>query len=260
MTTPGPADSLSPDAIPDPPGPGEVRLWTVRLDREPGRLPPWLSDDELERAGRFVRLEDRRRFLCGRLALRRVLGRWLDVAPAQLAFSYGELGRPGLASPSIDLSFNLSHSGDVGLCAAGYGVQVGVDLEHQDRLTDYEPLIRSFFTPGEAATVDALPPSARRGRFLTLWTAKEALLKAWGRGLSGGTDAFELEVVDDQARLLSVPDDLDPAQWNVAVGMATPGTVGAVAVWGDPGRVTLSWPDPVPGPIDPTGGGAGLYR
>ncbi len=239
--------------LPAAPGLGEVRLWTVRLDVEPADMPQRLSDDELERAGRLLRAEDRRRFVCGRLALRRVLGAWLAVDPARLVFSYGEQGRPELASPSAGISFNVSHSGDIGLCAAGRGMKVGVDLEQLDRRTDFETLMRSFFTPAEAASVESLSPRDRWHRFLGLWTAKEALLKAWGRGLSGGADAFELDMVDTELRLVSVPDGLDLREWQVVGGMVTPRAVGAVAIWGEPGTVSLNWPDPVFGPVSPTG-------
>ena len=113
-------------------------------------------------------------------------------------------GRPRLKVPGADLS--LAHSAGAVLVAlsvkgdlpplnvAGATVTlldeetdaVGVDLEADEGKDAARCLriARRFFTPGEAARLEALSdPAAVKDAFLTLWTQKEAAVKATGEGL-----------------------------------------------------------------------------
>nr|WP_226894876.1 4'-phosphopantetheinyl transferase superfamily protein [Luteolibacter marinus] len=60
---------------------------------------------------------------------------------------------------------------------------VGVDLEHADRAPTLLGCEEGFCHPDE---IEELPadPTLRAGRLLELWTAKEALLKGLGTGMS----------------------------------------------------------------------------
>src|ERR1051325_7471241 len=96
----------------------QVHVVTCRLDR----LPPistqsCLSADELVRAARWQRQQDRDRFVRGRAWLRRTLAAYLEAAPASLTFELGAHGKPQLPPPHHGLQFNLSHSDDVALLA-----------------------------------------------------------------------------------------------------------------------------------------------
>jgi 4'-phosphopantetheinyl transferase len=146
--------------------------------------PEWnlLSADERERSQRYRQPRDRHRFLTVRSTLRRLLGRYLDIAPENLEFAYSDRGKPNLRD--TNLTFNVSHSHDVALIAITRDRTLGVDVEYH-RLRDVESLARRFFSPRELATLQALPKSDRPTRFFQLWTAKEAYLKATGEGLSG---------------------------------------------------------------------------
>jgi 4'-phosphopantetheinyl transferase len=81
------------------------------------------------------------------------------------------------------VSFNLAHSAGVVVCALGWGVEVGVDVEGRDRLPLGEGLVRRYCAPGEIADIEAQGPDGWRGRFLMYWTLKEAYLKARGLGI-----------------------------------------------------------------------------
>jgi 4'-phosphopantetheinyl transferase len=79
---------------------------------------------------------------------------------------------------------NISHC--PGLVAAVFQAagRVGVDVEAVERSVDALGLAGRYFSPGEAAAVNAAPTSERRRLFLRYWTAKEAAMKAIGGGLS----------------------------------------------------------------------------
>ena len=90
-----------------------------------------LSEGERQRAERFLREEDRTRFVAARAMLRRAVGLDLGVAPERVAFDYGPHGKPALTPPLHEsgLRFNLSHSADRALLATVRGRELGVDLE-----------------------------------------------------------------------------------------------------------------------------------
>ena len=77
----------------------EVHVWRVSLEvdaTEVKSLAPVLSADERERAGRFRFHKDRDNFTVARGMLRVLLGRYLNLEPSRLEFSYGPHGRPAL--------------------------------------------------------------------------------------------------------------------------------------------------------------------
>src|SRR6266436_1224023 len=89
--------------------PGEIRAWVVDLDAglspenvdlaEPGPEFDLLAEDEQARAVRFVRARDRRRFVCCRAALRKILGGLLCESPGSLRIRAGGQGKPELDPP-----------------------------------------------------------------------------------------------------------------------------------------------------------------
>lgn len=101
-------------------------------------------------------------------------------------------GRPRLNAPQADVDVSWSHSGEGLLIALGAGVEVGVDLERLRPRPRALELAHRFFHASEAAWLAALPDTARDIAFIRLWCAKEAVLKAHGRGIAFGLDKFEL--------------------------------------------------------------------
>lgn len=168
----------------------EVDLWWVRVPPAPGLMEEasgLLTDLEVERATRFRDLPSRDRFLAGRLALRRLLGRYLGKDPRRISLALGPAGKPRLGdAESHGVTFNLSHSGEWVLLAFGWGGSVGVDVESVSGFRDLEEVAARIFTVGELAELRALSSHRRVEAFFRGWTRKEALLKALGTGLAGG--------------------------------------------------------------------------
>ena len=160
---------------------GEVHVWRWDLDREAAR-PVLLLEDEQARVERFHFEPDARRWAVCRTLLRVTLGRYLALAPESLKFTLGPWGKPGLRG--CPLRFSVSHSGGVALLAVAWRREVGVDLESISRVLFPEELAPQVLSQREQAWLRDQAPEQREAAFLTLWTAKEAYVKATGQGLS----------------------------------------------------------------------------
>jgi 4'-phosphopantetheinyl transferase len=175
----------------------EVQVWRIFLDRDEAyrqSLERCLSEDERQRAGRFHFPTDRERFIVGRGELRRILGAYLETEPQRLKFQYNKYGKPALSPPStnLHLSFNLSHSRAMALCAVTFERDIGVDLEWLRTDLDYDEIAQSHFSADERAYLRALPAQRKAAAFFAGWTRKEAFIKAKGLGVSYPLDQFSV--------------------------------------------------------------------
>lgn len=143
---------------------------------------------------------------------------WLATelnAPA-LQMARDTFGRPRLPAtlPGFDASW--SHSGDGLLVALGQGVQVGADLERLRPRPRALELAQRFFAPEETRWLAAQPPAARELAFVRLWCAKEAVLKAHGRGIAFGLHRFVIGERDGRLALLAAAPELGAvADWTL---------------------------------------------
>lgn len=164
--------------------PDEVHIWSVFLPKyemNQAYFASILSIDELERANSFKFSIDQTRFILTRGILRRLLGRYLGEKPETLEFLYGLWGKPCLPDEKA-LYFNISHSGNYALYAIVRYYEVGVDLEYIDLNLDLESMAASLFSQAELDDWAGLSPNNKLGFFYKFWTAKEAFLKALGKG------------------------------------------------------------------------------
>lgn len=161
---------------------------------------------------------------------RRWLGERLECAPDLLSLRRDDHGRPQLEGGFAGWDCNWSHSGEGLLVALGRAVRLGIDLEWVRPRPRAMELARRFFTAAEADALAGLPTTQREPAFVRLWCAKEAVLKAHGRGLAFGLDKFEFEISHAGVRLVRCDAALgDPAQWSVLELVPQPGYVGAMA-------------------------------
>ena len=146
--------------------------------------PCCLSAEELTRAARFKVESARQEFLVSHYLLRQTLCRYLRTDACSIRYRYGEHGKPFLDAPgSQHLNFNLSHSDDRLLIAVHRGAEIGVDIERVQERSKPLQLASHFMSVEEAQQLARLTdPVAQRERFFTLWTRKEAYVKALGKG------------------------------------------------------------------------------
>lgn len=167
----------------------EVQVWQMRLDMPVSRilhLARTLSPTERDRATRFRSLPDRNRFITRRGILRQICSAYLTVEPERLMFEQGPWGKPRLSglADHCDLRFSVSCSHMVAVYAFTLGREVGVDVEQVRHNLAWEPSAAECLTARERALLQIMPEDAQVGAFLTLWTRKEAYVKARGTGLS----------------------------------------------------------------------------
>ena len=158
----------------------EVRWVPDAAIDEPARarLATFLDQVELSRA-RSLTLPAREQFVVRRGVLRLLLGRALRLPPDRVDISTDSNGRPIVGG---HLRFSVSGTDGLTAYAVAGGRDIGVDVERIRPLQDLPAMVRRVCTDRECTWLFEQPDAERA--FFTLWTAKEAVLKATGHGLT----------------------------------------------------------------------------
>jgi 4'-phosphopantetheinyl transferase len=190
---------------------------------------PLLDAAEQARAARLRVAADRAAYIAAHALLRRTLstvaaGNGAAIPPASWRFATPAGGKPAIHGPpgQQGLHFSLSHARGMVACAAGYGHDLGVDVEAIGAAARPLELARRFFAPEEAALIASLPPGPREVAFCRIWTLKEAYLKATGTGILAPLDGFAFSLDPVAIRFPAASDDR-PDSWQFAewaVGLA----------------------------------------
>ena len=255
----------------------EIHIWWIDLRAAPDDI-NILSPHERARAARFHQQRDRIRWTRAHAAVRHILSGYLGLSPQDVQFipetgsdktpvapspSAMGAGYPlgsgrgvrGIAKPKLlndpRLRFNLAHAEDRAALAVAWEREVGIDLEPLEAVLDVRALLPIACSPAETVRIEALHPLERVEAFLTLWTVKEAYLKAIGLGMSREPRALEIEL--GVGGCIVVHDAYDPRAsfgWGVRLLDAGPGWVAALAVE-DAGIGTraFAWPTPTDAPV-----------
>jgi 4'-phosphopantetheinyl transferase len=214
-----------------------VHVWAANLDKPAERISSReqiLSRDEQKRAQQFKFEADRNRFVAGRGLLRNMLSSYLQTDPAKLRFKYSKRGKPDLEGiPERDtVYFNVAHSKDLILIAVTRACAVGIDVEWIRPMSDAEDIAARFFSARETAKLMAGPKDRRTSAFFSLWTRKEAWLKATGDGISEMLNEVEVSFLPDEpAKVLAISGNVEAARrWTLLDLSPAPGFAAAVAV------------------------------
>jgi 4'-phosphopantetheinyl transferase len=191
----------------------EVHVWSADLTLSPEQEKiklTLLSKDEFERAKRFHFPIHQRRFIAARSTLREILSLYTHVAPQTIVFAYNEHHKPYLAVPdNTQINFNLAHSENIAVFALMLNSAVGIDIE-KIQLDDKSALAKRFFTLQENQDLMQLPDQEKIPGFYQLWSRKEVLIKAIGKGLSIPLSSFSLSVNHPHETIL-----LEGERWSV---------------------------------------------
>jgi 4'-phosphopantetheinyl transferase len=208
-----------------------------------------LSDGERERLQELRREPDREHFATGRLLARAAIGQRTATAPSDVPLDatcprcgrqHGRVTTPGL-------QLSIAHSGERVVVALTRDAPIGVDVECGDSLGggDGSALWAQVLSATERDAIAALPPGRRRDALLTVWTRKEALLKASGDGLAVAMSALEVSAAGQPPALLSGGDalhapgevtlrELQPGDgFHAALAVFAPEPVTLEERWGD---------------------------
>jgi 4'-phosphopantetheinyl transferase len=208
-----------------------VHVWTIELDEDPATasaLLAFLSGEERVRASRFSTTQLRLRFIVAHGALRSILSRYTGYLPGQLPLSPSPTGKPFI--PGAHVAFNLSHSDGLAICAVTAEGEIGADVEHVRPIDDADLLVERYFAVDEQRQYRALDARDRVTAFYSIWTRKEAFVKATGAGLGRELQSFEVEVSPEATQpRLSSRTEL-PGQWSLRAFLPRPGYIAAVAL------------------------------
>jgi 4'-phosphopantetheinyl transferase len=200
----------------------DVHVWCAPLEQPLQGMAKFfslLSPDEVARSERFYFERDRSHFIVGRGLLRMLLGRYLQMEPGRVEFSYGQYGKPALKSVSQGktLQFNLSHSKDLAVFIFSWNRLVGIDVEFVRPMPNQDRFAEQLFSAQESALIGSLFGQEKLDAFFTIWTCKEALFKASGAGLTTSLTEAEISLTDrGAARLLSIGGDQEQAaEWHM---------------------------------------------
>jgi len=126
------------------------------------------------------------------------------------------------------------------LLAFAWSCCVGVDVERRINDLDVVCIGRGIFSPIEEAALDPARPDSA-ANLLSIWTRKEALLKALGVGLSGEPNAYTTE--DDlllgEGRWCASHNGTTISGWTCLDLVLGPEVRGALAVSLEKASVTL---------------------
>ena len=223
--------------------PGEVHIWRPRFSMEEFKTAdfwPLLSDDEKYRASRFHFPEDSGAYVLSHAMLRDVLLRYRAHIRRPLLIAKTPDGKLNVRqSPRVH--FSLSHSRSLALVGLTLDCELGVDVEPISVPPEWRSLATSFFSDTDQHTLFALPEPDQGRAFLTLWTRREAYLKARGEGLSTPLNAISLcESTDGTFHLTDSRDPHLVSNWFVHTFNPDDQHLGALAVTRDLVKV-LFW-------------------
>ena len=182
----------------------DVIYFPLDLDAKKRRsLYELLSDDEKQRAERYRFDKHRHRFICGRGSIREILADRVKCEPHSIRFELNQFGKPAIREPDFcrHFQFNASSSETQGAIAISTSHSLGFDIEQvkPDTGQDYGLIVKNEFTNDEYEWYKKHSTADRDKAFYSLWTCKEAYLKALGVGLSGGLNSFSIDLHENRA-------------------------------------------------------------
>lgn len=145
----------------------------------------FFSPEYQEKLSRYRRWQDTQLSLLGRVLLIHGLEH-LNQKFDESAIRYNPYNKPYFDNQEVH--FNISHSGDLVVCAITDLGEIGIDIEKigSIELSNF----KSMMTENEWNSVNDSLDS--KGSFYRYWAQKEAVIKAHGKGLSIPLKTFEI--------------------------------------------------------------------
>tara|TARA_R110002033_G_scaffold13336_3_gene39839 strand:- start:8704 stop:9495 length:792 start_codon:yes stop_codon:yes gene_type:complete len=159
-----------------------IGLYCINLSHYTGfvsRLKPFLNSEEVSRATRYYNNSDRNRFIICRTVLKFLLSKCTGLNIKEIFFDKDDNKKPYLSGYE-SISFNVTHAGDYAIIAIAKN-PIGVDIEYVNKDFDYKEILPNIFNKAEIDEV--VNSHYKHCTFYKLWTRKEAIVKATGKGI-----------------------------------------------------------------------------
>lgn len=196
--------------------------WTIKKAGEsfsslsPANLEDLLSPSERSRLEVMKIPKRRNEWLLGRLTAKGLLtsnGLPLNGTPYKaISIENQPEGAPFISSHPEAGTISITHREHIAATAfiPGPDAAIGIDLEWiEPRQFSF---VEDFFTPNEVSFIKSLESDSARDKIVTLiWSAKEAILKVWQKGLR--LDTRHIEIHPIRADLTRPQDQWQPLSW-----------------------------------------------
>ena len=217
--------------------PHEIHIWAIHLAITPEKeqqYQSFLSTEEDARAKRFQSPLHKKRFIAAHGFLHQVIGLYLNQAPNQIVFHYNHYKKPHLAENPLALQFNMAHSHDLAVYAVTKKDALGIDIEKMKKI-DYEGISRRYFSKEEKKALSSLQDQEKLQAFYRLWSRKEAIMKALGKGLTIPLSSFSVSIHNEIETILveNKAWTLSPLfiQSDYASALASEGDIETISFW-----------------------------
>lgn len=163
-------------------------ITALKSDEKVMALLPKLTERRREKMRAYAHRNDALRSMAAELLLFHALSA-SGIDPKGMSICETEDGKPYLDGVR-NFHFNLSHSGNLAICAVSC-LPVGCDVQE---ITGVKPDIARRFTPEEHGKIAALTGDEARDMLFRFWTAKESYIKAIGTGFKTSLNSFSIDL------------------------------------------------------------------
>ena len=169
-----------------------------------------LSSDELSNYHKFRFLKDRHLYLLAHVMLRKTLSRKSEVHPSEWKFILAHNGKPLIKEPSKSPQhFSLSHSHKIAVCAISNNGPIGVDVEPNSSFARLHHVLPKVFSKREQEYLAKCSNHELESEVTSLWTLKEAFLKAIGLGLQVPMHKVCLDTSGPRVKIRALPCEIE---------------------------------------------------
>ncbi|AVQ44876.1 4'-phosphopantetheinyl transferase family protein [Clostridium botulinum] len=148
-----------------------------------------LNKNELKMAESFYFEEDKMRYMTGRILTKILSAYYLEIKSEEVFIEQDFYGKPFIVCHKEKrLYHNISHSGKYVLLVFTYSGLVGIDVEEEKYFLEYKELAKNF----HKEEYSKICKSSDIHEFYRVWTAKEAYVKAIGKGLQINLNSFNV--------------------------------------------------------------------
>jgi len=148
-------------------------------------IPFLLQEAQIAKTEKYLHLEDQISYRFRHHLLNTIITSLTEKQISEIDYRLNEFGKPFIKD--LSFHFNISHTeNSIAICIGPK--PMGIDIEMIRNTTLFEPVAVSQYHPNERTLVLANDNDVT---FLSIWTRKEALLKAVGTGLNDELSKYD---------------------------------------------------------------------
>jgi len=165
-----------------------IDIWYIDTNKFLGNLEYMKSissKNEISKSNKFQTADLRNRYTICRGILRILIGKYLNIHPSDIKFSYNDCGKPSVLNVPTNSPFgiNVSHSENYCAIAISNHENTGIDIEKINVIKNVHKIANRYFGKEESIFIKSNLSINTFTKFYKIWTRKEAFYKAIGVGI-----------------------------------------------------------------------------